>query len=79
MASAAKVAGRWTVDEDRLLGTAIDAEIARKLGRDEASVYQRRRRLGIAATFGGTRVTANPRGYPIEPHTGFDPSFVVEV
>jgi Icc-related predicted phosphoesterase len=30
-------------------------------------------------TVGGTRVVANPRGYPIEPHTGFDPSFVVEV
>jgi Icc-related predicted phosphoesterase len=30
-------------------------------------------------TVGGTRVIANPRGYPIEPHTGFDPSFVVEV
>lgn len=30
-------------------------------------------------TVGGTRVVANPRGYPIEPHTGFDPSFVIEV
>lgn len=30
-------------------------------------------------TVGGTRVVANPRGYPIEPHTGFDPSFVIKV
>lgn len=30
-------------------------------------------------TLGGTRVVANPRGYPTEPHTGFDPSFVVEI
>jgi len=28
---------------------------------------------------GGTRVVANPRGYPTEPHTGFDPSLVIEV
>jgi Icc-related predicted phosphoesterase len=28
---------------------------------------------------GETRVIANPRGYPTEPHTGFDPGFVVEV
>lgn len=28
---------------------------------------------------GRTRVTANPRGYPTEPHTGFDPELVVEV
>jgi len=28
---------------------------------------------------GGTRVVANPRGYPTEPQIGFDPSFVVEV
>jgi len=28
---------------------------------------------------GSTRVVANPRGYPTEPHTGFDPSFVAEV
>lgn len=28
---------------------------------------------------GDTRVIANPRGYPSEPHTGFDASFVVEV
>jgi Icc-related predicted phosphoesterase len=30
-------------------------------------------------TVGGTRIVANPRGYPTETHTGFDPSFVVEV
>jgi predicted phosphohydrolase len=28
---------------------------------------------------GNTRVIANPRGYPTEPHTGFDPSIVIEV
>jgi predicted phosphohydrolase len=28
---------------------------------------------------GTTRIVANPRGYPTEPHTGFDPSFVLEV
>jgi len=28
---------------------------------------------------GGTRVVANPRGYPTEPQTGFDPSFVIEI
>jgi Icc-related predicted phosphoesterase len=30
-------------------------------------------------TLGGTHVVANPRGYPTEPHTGFDPFFVVEL
>ncbi len=30
-------------------------------------------------TIGGTRVIANPRGYPTEPHIGFDPSLVIEV
>jgi Calcineurin-like phosphoesterase len=30
-------------------------------------------------TIGASRVVANPRGYPTEPHTGFDPSLVVEV
>lgn len=30
-------------------------------------------------TIGSTRVVSNPRGYPSEPQTGFDPSFVVEV
>jgi hypothetical protein len=28
---------------------------------------------------GTTRIVANPRGYPTEPHSGFDPSFVLEV
>lgn len=28
---------------------------------------------------GNTHVIANPRGYPTESHTGFDPAFVVEV
>ena len=28
---------------------------------------------------GDTRVVANPRGYPSEPHTGFDPSFVIDI
>jgi len=30
-------------------------------------------------TVGGTRVVANPRGYPTEPHTGFDPTLVIEI
>ena len=30
-------------------------------------------------TVGKTRVIANPRGYPTEPHTGFDPGLVVEI
>lgn len=30
-------------------------------------------------TIGGTRVIANPRGYPSETHTGFNPALVVEV
>ena len=30
-------------------------------------------------TLGRTRVLANPRGYPTEPHRGFDPGLVVEV
>src|ERR1035437_2084388 len=30
-------------------------------------------------TLGRTRVLANPRGYPTEPRTGFDPSLIVEV
>jgi Icc-related predicted phosphoesterase len=28
---------------------------------------------------GKTRVIANPRGYPTEPQTGFDPGLIVEV
>ena len=28
---------------------------------------------------GGTCVVANPRGYPTEPHTGFDPTLVIEI
>jgi Icc-related predicted phosphoesterase len=28
---------------------------------------------------GTTQVIANPRGYPDEPHTGFDPTFTIEV
>jgi predicted phosphohydrolase len=28
---------------------------------------------------GSTRVMANPRGYPTEPHIGFDPALVIEV
>ena len=27
----------------------------------------------------GTRIIANPRGYPTEPYTGFDPLLVVEI
>jgi len=27
----------------------------------------------------GTRVVANPRGYPTEPHTGFDPTLIIEI
>lgn len=30
-------------------------------------------------TVGKTRIVANPRGYPSEPHTGFDPCFAVQV
>lgn len=30
-------------------------------------------------TVAKTRVIANPRGYPTELHTGFDPGWVVEV
>ncbi len=30
-------------------------------------------------TIGGTRVVANPRGYPTEPYTGFDPALVIEI
>jgi len=30
-------------------------------------------------TLGGTRVVCNPRGYPTEPHTGFDPGLVIEI
>ncbi len=28
---------------------------------------------------GATRIIANPRGYPSEPHTGFDPKFAIEI
>jgi Icc-related predicted phosphoesterase len=28
---------------------------------------------------GSTRVIANPRGYPTEPHIGFDPTLVIEI
>jgi len=35
--------------------------------------------LRVDFTIGDTRIVANPRGYPSEPHTGFDPSFVIKV
>jgi Icc-related predicted phosphoesterase len=30
-------------------------------------------------TLGKTRVLANPRGYPTEPRTGFNPGLIAEV
>jgi predicted phosphodiesterase len=30
-------------------------------------------------TIGSTRIIANPRGYPGEPHTGFNPELVIEI
>lgn len=39
---------RFTADEDRLLGTMRDADLARRLGRHPHAVTQRRRYLGIA-------------------------------
>lgn len=37
----------WTSEEDRLLGTAPDADVAIRLSRSSASVETRRARLGI--------------------------------
>jgi hypothetical protein len=41
------------VKEDRLLGTAPDEEIAKRLGRSQKSVTSRRFRLGIEKYGGG--------------------------
>src|ERR1035437_8790814 len=38
----------WTPKEDRLLGTASDEELAKKLGRSHTTIGNRRRTLGIA-------------------------------
>jgi len=38
---------RWTAVEDRLLGTAVDRDVAQQLGRTKGSVAIRRRALGI--------------------------------
>lgn len=40
---------RWTPKEDKLLASASDPEIGRRLGRSKASVQQRRRTLHVAA------------------------------
>ena len=48
--SAIKVKGRWTPEQDKLLGTVPDADIARRLGCNEVTVRSRRVRLGISAT-----------------------------
>jgi hypothetical protein len=37
----------WTPEEDALLGTATDAEVARRVGRSEGTVRRHRQRLGI--------------------------------
>jgi len=50
---------RWTAEEDALLGTALDVEVAGKLGRSEASVQLRRLQLGIA-----------PAPAPMHPRSG---------
>jgi hypothetical protein len=39
----------WTPEEDKLLGTAIDSKIAKRLGRTPAGVLQRWLRLSIPA------------------------------
>jgi len=45
--STVKAKNPWTPEEDKLLGTATDAEIGRRLGRKEIAVRQRRKRLRI--------------------------------
>jgi hypothetical protein len=45
-----KVKGRWTPEQDKLLGTDPDADIGRRLGCNEVTVRARRVRLGIPAT-----------------------------
>jgi hypothetical protein len=40
---------RWTAEEDRLLGTAPDDEIAKQLGRTRVAVTARRCALGVAS------------------------------
>src|SRR3989442_670261 len=44
------IRSKWKPEEDKLLGTAPDAQIARRLGRREVTVRARRVRLGIPAT-----------------------------
>lgn len=38
----------WTPEEDKLLGTMPDREVAALVGRSKACVWERRERLGIA-------------------------------
>ncbi|MCX6912693.1 MAG: hypothetical protein NT167_06550, partial [Verrucomicrobia bacterium] len=38
----------WTPEQDRLLGTMPDDEVARRVGRTSMAVQKRRFRLGIA-------------------------------
>src|SRR5205823_2260616 len=45
---AVRLFGPWTVEEDRLLGTRPDPEVARLLGRTAEAVRQRRSAFGIA-------------------------------
>jgi hypothetical protein len=50
----------WTVDEDGLLGTMRDADVAIRTGRSENAVSHRRKVLGI-----GAFTKRSPRGEPI--------------
>jgi hypothetical protein len=45
----------WTADEDRLLGTMTDRDLAQRLGRSRGTIIKRRRKLRLA---------------PFHPHTG---------
>jgi hypothetical protein len=42
-----RVAASWKPEEDKLLGTMTDAEVAKKTGRNVNAVIKRRLRLGI--------------------------------
>jgi hypothetical protein len=44
---------RWTEEEVVLLGTAPDAEIARRIGRTKTAVYVKRWSMGITSPFRG--------------------------
>jgi hypothetical protein len=54
----------WTAEEDALLGTMPDAEVARRIGRTVRALRDRRQKLRIPSTSGKGRPMRDPRPRP---------------